>query len=259
MARKNNYRKSVKSGSRYSALIRSWSILFKLLLPAAALVAISFALVWGYKWAISTEYFALREIEVQGARHLNKENILDVAGISEGQNLLGLSLPQVESRLSREHWVQKVQVKRTLPDRLLINIKEHEAYHWILKKGQVFYANQKGQPIAPVKVQNFVSLPLLVLDRQSERQQRYLADIQSWIASKRLPFSWAEISWLKFSSAEVLELHLQERDLLIRVGTEYLQRNLSSLVQVWRTLQGKEQLDKAKRFLVFEGLCWVKF
>ncbi|MGM0424084.1 MAG: cell division protein FtsQ/DivIB [Thermodesulfobacteriota bacterium] len=257
MPGRNKYRKSsAKKAKSFKGL---WGRILSLGLIPVAFLGLSLLLVWGYDWITSSEHFALRRIQVQGGRHLDQETILDIAGISQGQNVLGISLAQVESRLRQEPWVEKVRVQRTLPDKLLIQVQEKEARFWILQQAELYYADSQGSPITKVQAQDFVSLPLLLWDGQDERQQSHLDLIRDWLQQKRLPFSLAEVAWIRFASAEVVELGLQERDLLLRVGTEYLQQNLASLGRVWRRLQEGQKLEGAKRFVTFEGLCWVKF
>ncbi len=221
-------------------------------------MALSLLLVWGYNWATSSEYFLVRQIEVQGQRHLKRERVLGIAGVSAGQNILGLNLAEIESRLRQESWVQQVRLSRRLPDKLVINIQEKEAIFWVLEGEQVFYADQEARPISPVQARNFVSLPLLAMDRQDAQQQKHLRHILVWLQSRKLPFSLAEVAWLRFASEEIVEIHLQDQDILIRFGSEHLDQNLFSLGKVWRELKQKEELERVQRFVIFHGLCWVR-
>lgn len=258
MPGKNKYRNKAiaKNNKVFSTFLGR---ILRLGLIVLAFVGLSLLLVWGYGWITSTQHFALRQIQVQGGRQLDQEKILDIAGVSRGQNLLGISLARVESRLRQEPWVQRVRVQRTLPDQLVIQIQEKEARFWVLQQGELYYADSQGEPITRVRAEEFVSLPLLLWDEQEERKRKHLALMQDWLQEKRLPFSLAEVAWIRFSSAEVVELGLQEREFLLRVGTEYLQQNLASLGLVWRRLQERQKLEEARRFVIFEGLCWVKF
>ncbi|MFP4630263.1 MAG: cell division protein FtsQ/DivIB [Desulfohalobiaceae bacterium] len=258
MPGKNKYRNragAAKQGSFWSLAGR----MLRLVLVLGGFLGFSLLLVWGYGWITSTQHFALRKVEIQGGRHLDREKILDSTGVSLGQNILGLSLAKVESRLRQEPWVDWVRVKRTLPDKLQIQVQEKEAQFWVLQEGSLYYADSQGRPITRVRARDFVSLPLLLLDEQSQRQQNHLGLIRDWLQQRRLPFSLAEVAWIRFASDEVLELGLQDREFLLRVGTEYLQQNLSNLGRVWRKLQQDKKLQQAERVVAFEGLCWVKF
>lgn len=78
------------------------------------------------QWLVTTPYFALRDVRVEGASHRTREHYQAVAGLEKGRNVLALDLGEVRRRLLAEPWVEEAVVVRRLPGRIDVVVRERE-------------------------------------------------------------------------------------------------------------------------------------
>ena len=72
------------------------------------------------------DHFNAKTIRITGNRHLTEKQVLELAGIRPGQNILSVNLGLSRKRLISHGWIADAAVKRKLPDGLGIEIREHE-------------------------------------------------------------------------------------------------------------------------------------
>ena len=123
----------------------------------AAVAGLCAGSIWLYGKATTSDFFATRHIDVAGNVRLSREMVLQYGGLKEGENSLAVSIAEVERKLRATPWVEEVSVKRLLPDRFVIKIKERMPTFWVHKDGVLYYANESGEAIAPVESRNFQS------------------------------------------------------------------------------------------------------
>ena len=259
-ARKNAYQRRSResSGNSRSSFTKFFWSLFRVASVCVLVFALSIALLAGYRWLTSSSYFDLKQIEIKGNQHLSAQRIIKRAKVSRGQNCLALNMGKVKNNLLQDAWIKKVMVRRVLPDELVIKVSEHQPAYWLQKENRLYYADSQGKIIAPVLPQGFISLPLLRIEKDRSRQMQSLALIQEWTEQKRLPFSMAEVAWLRFLTDDILEFYLRDRNMALRLGTEQLERNFRYLSQVWSQLLRREELERVDRILVYEEKAWVR-
>ena len=137
----------------------SWTL--GLGLGAALLVGLGVGGLQLHRMATTSEFFAIKRVEIRGTTHFSREEVLKAANLQSGVNSLTVNIADVEQGLRDNPWVLSVAVKRRLPDAFEIRIRERIPAFWMLKDGVLYYADNRGQIIAPVNVGNFLSLPTL--------------------------------------------------------------------------------------------------
>lgn len=96
-------------------------------LATLALVVLGMGLFAGYHFLRTSPRFAIAGVEVLGATHMSREEVIAVAGVAVGSNIFALDTDQVEKRLEQLPWVKQVEVHRQLPRTLEIKITERVA------------------------------------------------------------------------------------------------------------------------------------
>ncbi len=77
-------------------------------------------------------FFKVKTVEVTGMEHYTQEQIIEASGIAQGDNLLTLSKATVASRIRAElPYVSEVQVKRSLPNRVILAVKEFDVSYTV--------------------------------------------------------------------------------------------------------------------------------
>lgn len=113
--------------------------------------------IWGWPLVRDTArrhpYFALQEAVVRGRRRLPAATIRDAAGITPGMSIWDVDCDRAESRLRDEPWVRSARVRRELPHRVVIQVREERPLA-ILATGEsppaLYYVGAHGHIFAPV-------------------------------------------------------------------------------------------------------------
>jgi len=259
MAKDNRY-KGRKHG-RAPAALGLGRLLFSLVragLILALFIGVSLGLLAGYRWLTTTDLFALEHIEITGNRHLEDERVCALGEVEPGDNLFALSIGEVERKLRSSPWIEQVLVRRRLPDSLQLQITEKEPAFWIKKGEAIYYAEESGRAIAPVRAEDFVSLPFLGWETSRSLAAGYLEVLSGWFAQRKAPFSLAEVAWIRFDSGDVAEIFLTDRRLRLLLGCERLKDNLHCLTRIWRDLGRRGELKQSSRVCVYNTTGWVK-
>ena len=77
-----------------------------------------------HRMATTSEFFAIKRVEIRGTTHFSREEVLKAANLQSGVNSLTVNIADVEQGLRDNPWVLSVAVKRRLPDAFEIRIRE---------------------------------------------------------------------------------------------------------------------------------------
>ncbi len=89
------------------------------------------------RFFIDNPDYKLSNIEVQTDGTLQRDQILNVAGLREGQNIFRVNLARVHERLQELPQVDGVEVVRKLPAEIDIRIVERKPIGWITSEKQI--------------------------------------------------------------------------------------------------------------------------
>ena len=96
-----------------------------------------------YKAFSTYTIFSLKTIEVSNAKHLTRDEIIGLAGIEPGKDLLSMNLKVIGEHILQNPWVETVRINRYFPDRVSIVITEREPVA-IVNMGFIYYLDKKG-------------------------------------------------------------------------------------------------------------------
>ena len=241
-----------------SALFGAARWLCGIILSGALLFGLILGLSHAYRYATTSDYFAIRSITVTGATHFDPDSVLRIAGINEGMNSLAVNIADVELALRKTPWVANVAVKRRLPDSFSIEIEERLPVFWVLKDNALLYADSKGNLIAPVEPDNFLSLPSLELDQGGDVLLDKLEPFVLALRGTSMPFEIGTASWLKLSAARGFELFLEKYGLAISIGAEAWEDNLQRLGMVLHDLAGRGEIKSVSEVWATDGYVGVR-
>jgi cell division protein FtsQ len=107
-----------------------------------------------------TPLVAARTVTVTGERHLTQGQVLHIARLGEGANLIHVDLAAAERRLERNPWVAEARVERDLPHTLRIAVVERTpnaltarpdgALAYVATDGTMMGAAVDGSPLPTV-------------------------------------------------------------------------------------------------------------
>ncbi len=224
---------------------------------SVVLTALCFGVLFLYDTATSSSYFATQNVEVMGAKRLSSQMVRDIAGVKIGDNSLDLSIAHMEQALLETPWVERVSVKRVLPDKFVISVEERLPVFWVRKANVLYYADVQGNVIAPVATEHFMSLPTLEVEPGAEdalgKLENYLEDLKSGY----LPVEFGAISALRLSVGRGIELYLDDREILLSVSLDGWEKNLKRLSVTLADLARRNELSQVTEVRATDGNVWV--
>ena len=140
---RKNYRKSQKAAER-NKFLRGIGLVLKSMAAVVGLVLTTAFFILVYDLATQCAYFAAQQITIEGTQRLTPELVTRQARIHLGDNILGVNLSLVRKRLLAHPWIAEAEVRREIPSRLIIRIKEQNALA-LIDVGQKFLINRQGQ------------------------------------------------------------------------------------------------------------------
>ncbi|MFW5834477.1 MAG: cell division protein FtsQ/DivIB [Pseudomonadota bacterium] len=150
--------------SPWRALRRSpWPILGLLAVIVAAGTPWWPSLVTEVRLALQREAgIVLSELELHGAAQLDAQAVQTALALEPGMPLLELDVHDARQRLEALGWVEQATVSRRLPDRLVVEVKEHRPLAlWLGPEGPALVA-ASGLPVSTDRLADHRHLPRLI-------------------------------------------------------------------------------------------------
>lgn len=225
------------------ALLRN---VFVTILSLAGLVVLCVGLLFGYRWLTTRSYFNLKEVNITGNQRLAYGDLLALADVELGRNCLDLNVAKVEQRLKANPWIEMAAVKRELPNRLRIFIRERQPSFWVRSGEAMFYADLDGRPIAKVEPGGFASLPVLEIDMEVRDRTPVLKELVSMMDNQNLPFALGQTAWIRLTAIGEMEIFLDSLGLTLSVELDDWKRQMKRLELVWQDLRARGEFNKAR-------------
>lgn len=126
------------------ALVR----VLRTVVPLAILVALAPAAIDA---ARHHDYFAVHEIALQHRGRLAPETLRAAIAIEPGTSIWDVDTDAVTARVRGLPWVRTVRVRRQLPDRIVVRVREHRPAAIVaLDGGELYYVAANGRIFAAV-------------------------------------------------------------------------------------------------------------
>src|SRR5213082_4239547 len=196
--------------------------------------------------------YQLRTIELQTDGTLQREQILKVADLHEGENIFSMNLGRVRESLQRLPQVDEVEVVRKLPGEIDIRVVERKPVAWITSEKEIsdpfasdaaFLVDARGVLMKEKKLlPEYLGLPL-ILGCSSEALEAGKV-IESPEAKNALEL-------LRLSARSFLQMRFQIREIDVSKSYRLLvtDKNHSRVMFGYNDLQ--TQLRRLEQFLVY--------
>ena len=123
----------------------------------------------------NTVGFRIAAVALAGNKHVTREEILAMAGVTNRASLLFLDADAARTRLQGNPWIAEATVLKLFPDRLHITVKEREVFALWQKDGKVSVIAPDGTVVQPYVVSRFTGLPLVVGSGAQLKAREFLA------------------------------------------------------------------------------------
>ena len=119
-----------------------------------------FGIYQGARAVVESERLRVRQVIVAGNERVGTSEVEAYTGVRAGDRMFALDLDAAALRLRRHPWVATAHVRRELPDRVVIDIVEHEPA-LIVSLGDVYLANGQGRLFKRLAAADRVDAPVL--------------------------------------------------------------------------------------------------
>lgn len=233
-----------------------------LMLTLSLVAALGVGLLYGYRYITMSDYFALKEIHVEGNAKLSYGDILKAGNVSLGLNSLHMNVGEVEQKLSDNPWIESVTVRRELPNQLRIGVVEKVPAFWVRQGDGLYFADARGKVIAPMHPGEISSLPVLSVDDSISDGQKVLTGILEKMDEKQTPFTQDQTAWIKLTSSHELEIYLDGhaggRGLTVKLSMDRWELQLERLKIAWRDLMRRGEFKDTAIIAASGDKVWVK-
>ena len=94
--------------------------------------------------AMMSPLFDIKEINIEGNEKLTNEEILSLSQMNIGENTFRTSTIKAKNNIMENAYVESVDIKRVLPDKILISVTERKATYMIEYGSGFVYINNQG-------------------------------------------------------------------------------------------------------------------
>jgi len=224
---------------------------------AGLLVGLALGSLHLYRYATSSPFFATKTVNITGNVRLQRDAVLNLTGVQLGDNCLAVSIAGLEKSISKSPWIEEVSVKRVLPDRFDIRLRERIPWFWVRHEDILYYADELGRPIAPVESASFISLPALEVQAGAEELLPNMKMYVAGLKGNAIPVDYAAVSWIRLSPGKGVELYVENRDIYLSVAPDDWNANLNRLGVVLGDLARRNELPLVREVHAANGSVWV--
>jgi len=236
-------RREETGGEKFLGIIK------KILRLTFQLLLLSFFLFighWVYIHLLGDPYFRVREVEVEGGRKIPKETLLSLTVVEGMPNLFSVKLKDVAKQLESHPWIERVQVKKVFPNKILIQIEEKKPMA-IIQLGELYYIDTKGEIFSPVGERDEYNYPYLtgltrqVLEKDPVEAKRLINKALELLRivhqEKISPLE--EISEIHMEKAFGIHCFTKAEGVEVKLGWEEFGEKLKRLSLIWSDLRKK--------------------
>jgi len=125
------------------------------------IVVVCGVMVYLFSVLYSMPWLETRSVVVRGLNELTEREVLNVAGVRKGVNILAVNTRLVADKVKAIPWVKEVYVGREYPDRIVINVKERTAIAMMKRGDEIYLIDRDGSPFKKFSPSDGVDLPIL--------------------------------------------------------------------------------------------------
>jgi cell division protein FtsQ len=134
-----------------------------------------------YLYFTSSDHFSVRAVAILGNAHASDEEILTLAGVLSGTNLLTLDTEEVERRVEKHPWVRDAEVEADLPDRLTIRVSERRPMA-VASLPQLHMVDDRGVVFKRISSEEVGDLPIITgVTREELADDARVDEAQRWL------------------------------------------------------------------------------
>jgi cell division protein FtsQ len=228
MFRRRRFQASHKRPSLLGAILRSLGL-------ALAVVGIPAAVAF---WTLTSPRFALRDIEIASGERVAAEWVARNLAPLRGRHVLLVSLPEIERLLTSHRWVEGVEVRKRLPNALVVEVLEKTPVAVMRRQDGLHYVDRGGRLIDRLEGSE-VPAALLLIEGEGEPgvTAAAIAAVEELAAGDSLVFE--AVDRVALLTGPDLELHAVRLPFAVLVRVDRLQPAVATFEELLPKILGR--------------------
>ncbi len=197
------------------------------------------------------ELFHLKNIDIQGCKVTDKNQIRRRAGVDYGTSLLTIDKERMEEIVAADPWVFSAKIMLRWPDEMVIAVKEHAPEALIaLGEGdeqKLYYISKYGMPFGEITADDELDFPIITgiqSYQELESNMELKNDIFSFLKQirrndPRLPAQ--DVSEIHVTTDNELVIYLVDQPFPIYMGTGNMKNKYRKLLNILGVLYKKHR------------------
>lgn len=230
---------------------RSLARFVKVAVVLAAVPVLAYGGWRGYKEITTTERLAIETIEIAGAFRVSEDDIHDLAGIEEGDNILSFRESVVAGKIRRNPWIKEVDISRGLPSTVTIEVTEREPLA-LVKLDAMYVMDTSGVVFKKYSPEDGLDLPVITgltadgLRETTGELEEGLLELMRTLRGRE-GFNLAKVSEIHADRVFGLSVYTLDDGVRLDVGLQGFAPKLESFEKILKTrggsLNGIEAMD----------------
>ena len=100
---------------------------------------------------LKSDFFYLKEVVINNNKYLSKNEVDNLLNLERDKNIFFYNLKNLENKVKANSYIQNCKIKRKLPDKLIVNIKEKNIIGPLYNGKSYCYMDDKGNFIDEIK------------------------------------------------------------------------------------------------------------
>lgn len=215
-------------------------------------------------WVNTSDHFLLKNVHVRGVDQLDSMQVLSLAAVEQGVRLSEVHVREIAERVRKAAVVADVEVRRRLPDAVVISVVEREPIAMI-NTGRVSLVDAEGV-LLPLQPSRYLNVPVItgLRDTVLEDGRTCLApeDLvrmkSFFVAARSVDRDLVRgISQVEFLKDSRIRFRLESSSTTVDVNGREVVGGIAKLARILRSLRGGMGKMPRKINLCYSNLAYV--
>ncbi len=201
---------------------------------------------YGYARLMTSELLRVTRVEVRGNNRLSEGEVRELLGPAVGENLLAVEIDRLRERVAASPWVARASVSRSLPNTILVEIKERAPLA-LAELDKLYLMDATGALIDMYGPQTAsFDLPIVRGLKDLEREARSDRAARAGLLLDDLGDLAAEVSEVEVQESGDLRVVLKGAGEVVRLGAPPYRERLATFLKLRKQLA--ERCPRAEYF-----------
>ena len=145
---------------RHGEIKKICFLFLRLMLFSALIILTASSLYYGGSFIARSPYFALQDIRFEGCKNVKPQELMNLAHLQPGYNILALNLQEISQKIITNPWVKDVRIERNFPHQLIIDVTERIPVA-LASQEALFLVDREGNLFKKVERQDNIDMPVV--------------------------------------------------------------------------------------------------